>query len=140
MRMKTPSIATPSTAHNACLIKNIDGLPYRSSVTTADALYTITIDSPTSRIVVRNSTRSDLSFLAIDVRSRRLHRVTYEKRAIACVPGSAGIKLLPAHARPGGLRWRERSAVISRTGWRHQPHEPGAARVPSGQSFTAAPD
>src|SRR2546428_12880372 len=65
MRVTRPSMPSPSTAHMACLTRNIDGLPYRSRVTTAEALYTITMLRHTSSSVARNNTLSDLSFLAI---------------------------------------------------------------------------
>src|SRR2546426_6224817 len=65
MRVPRPSMQCPSTAHMACLTRNIDGLPYRSRVTTAEALYTITMLRHTSSSVARNNTLSDLSFLAI---------------------------------------------------------------------------
>src|SRR2546427_7922126 len=65
MRVTRPSMPSPSTAHMACWPRTIDGLPYRSRVTTAEALYTITMLRHTSSSVARNNTLSDLSFLAI---------------------------------------------------------------------------
>src|SRR4030095_4413555 len=59
-----PSTAIPSAVHKPCLIRNREGRPVRSMATTAEALYTMTMLKPTSRMVEMNSTRSDLSFRA----------------------------------------------------------------------------
>src|SRR2546425_13214256 len=75
-------------------------------MTTADALYTITTLKPTSRMVVMNNTRSDLSFLAINLYSSRVHVPKYHLR--------------------------ERSAVISRPRSKAPASQAGAACVPSG--------
>src|SRR4029450_5485321 len=59
-----PSTAMPSAVHKPCLIRNGEGGPVRSMATTAEALYTMTMLKPTSKMVEMNSTRSDLSFRA----------------------------------------------------------------------------
>src|SRR5947207_1974072 len=49
--------------------RNIEALPYFCSAIGAEALYTMTMLRPTSRIVAMNSARSDFSFLAISLYS-----------------------------------------------------------------------
>src|SRR5689334_25119721 len=103
----------PSTAHIACLIRNMDGLPNFSRPATAEALYTMTIDSATSRTVARNRTRSDLSFLA------KFFRRYF---TVALKPSCDRPETLPGIELRLPDRCHERSAVISRSGRRHQLH------------------
>src|SRR5512138_3930140 len=79
----------------------------------------MTMLTPTSRMVARNSTVSDFSFLAIS--------------------SKAGPDFLRKHSRNSNYDRHERSAVISRRRVEAPASQAGAAWVPSSQSSTAQP-
>src|SRR5712691_1321402 len=117
--MAMASTARPSAVQSACFMRKSWGCWNRSSATSADALYTITMLTQTSSTVAMKRIPSDLSFRATaTVPSIRRKEVEDRRKSALCLlsPFSYLLKLLHVKPKHWSARYnlRERSAVISR--------------------------